>query len=128
LKKALSSIYSEKKFNPESPGIKQRERKEAALSAAWKSADRVQCKGVVMITKRSIVLACLCLTLTAGCTKRTPDLTRSKVQSLLEKTVIRNPDLNHGILLLHSDRLDIHWKLAYGTAKPCVRNNRWGFI
>ena len=45
----------------------------------------------------------------------TPEKAENKIQSLLKKIVIKNQDLNHGILLVHSDRLNIHWKFAFGT-------------
>lgn len=53
--------------------------------------------------------------LIGGCTKMTPEKAENKIQSLLKKTVIKNQDLHHGILLVHSDRLNIHWKFAFGT-------------
>jgi D-alanyl-D-alanine carboxypeptidase len=45
----------------------------------------------------------------------TSEKAESKVRSLLEKTVKKNNDLRHGILLVHSDRLNIKWKFACGT-------------
>ena len=45
----------------------------------------------------------------------TSEKAESKVQSLLERTVTKNKDLRHGILLVHSDRLNIKWKFACGT-------------
>jgi CubicO group peptidase (beta-lactamase class C family) len=58
-----------------------------------------------------------------------PQKAESKVQSLLEKTVNKNQELQHGILLVHSDKLNIHWKFAYGTVdkgkKPITEDHTY---
>jgi CubicO group peptidase (beta-lactamase class C family) len=38
--------------------------------------------------------------------------TKRKIQTMLQKTVDKKKDLHSGILLVHSDRLNIHWKFA----------------
>jgi D-alanyl-D-alanine carboxypeptidase len=67
--------------------------------------------------------------LTAGCSEMPLQKAETKVQSLLEKTVNKNRDLQHGILLVHSDRLNIHWKFAYGTVgkgqKPITEDHTY---
>lgn len=68
-----------------------------------------------MNTKLIFVFLIINLVLIGGCTKMTPQKAESKVRSLLEKTVNKNQDLKHGILLVHSDKLNFHWKFAYGT-------------
>ena len=45
----------------------------------------------------------------------TVEKAETKIQSLLEKTITRNKDLQHGILLVHSDRLGFTWKFACGS-------------
>jgi hypothetical protein len=40
---------------------------------------------------------------------------KSKIQLLLENTVSRKIDIYHGLLLVHSDSLNIHWKFAVGS-------------
>lgn len=40
---------------------------------------------------------------------------KHKIQTLLQKTVDKNKDLHHAVLLLHSDKRDIHWKFACST-------------
>jgi D-alanyl-D-alanine carboxypeptidase len=68
-----------------------------------------------MNTKLIFIFLIINFVLIGGCTKKAPLKAESKVQSLLEKTVNKNQDLQHGILLVHSDMLYIHWKFAYGT-------------
>ncbi len=59
----------------------------------------------------------------------TSEKAESKVQSLLERTVTKNKDLRHGILLVHSDRLNIKWKFACGTVgkeqKPITEDHNY---
>lgn len=68
-----------------------------------------------MNTKLIFIFLLINFVLIGGCTKKVPQKDESKVQSLLEKTVNKNQDLQHGILLVHSDKLNIHWEFAYGT-------------
>ena len=68
-----------------------------------------------MNTKFIVILLTAAVVLTAGCGAVPPEKAETEVRALLEKTVNKNRDLRHGILLVHSDRLDIHWKFAYGT-------------
>ena len=68
-----------------------------------------------MNTKLNFIFLIINFVLIEGCTNKAPQKAESKVQSLLEKTVNKNQDLQHGILLVHSDKLNIHWKFAYGT-------------
>lgn len=44
----------------------------------------------------------------------TPEKAERKVRTLLEKTVAKSEDLRNGILLVHSDKLHLHWRLAWG--------------
>ena len=69
-----------------------------------------------MSTKLVFIFVIINFVLIVGCKKMTPEKAENKVQSLLEKTVTKNQDLQHGILLVHSDRLNIHWKFAHGTS------------
>ena len=68
-----------------------------------------------MNTKLIFIFLIINFVLIGGCTEMAPQKAESKIQSLLEKTVNKNQDLQHGILLVHSDKLNIHWKFAYGT-------------
>ena len=67
-----------------------------------------------MSTKLNFILILIVLLLLGGCINMTSENAESKIQSLLEKTVSRNRDLHHGLLLVHSERLNIHWKFAAG--------------
>ena len=68
-----------------------------------------------MNKKFIIIFLLINFVLLAGCAEMSPQKAENKIQSLLEKTVSKNKDLEHGILLVHSDKLNIHWKFAYGT-------------
>jgi D-alanyl-D-alanine carboxypeptidase len=57
------------------------------------------------------------ISLLTGCTVMTHEKAKKKVQQLLVETVKKNRDLRHGILLVHSDRKNIHWKFAHGTVE-----------
>lgn len=46
--------------------------------------------------------------------KQTENLAYKKIKTKLEKMVLKRKDLRNAILLVHSDKLDIHWKFAFG--------------
>ncbi|NQT26757.1 serine hydrolase [candidate division KSB1 bacterium] len=46
-----------------------------------------------------------------------PVETELKIKQLLEKSVEKNQSVHLGLLLIHSDKLDIHWKYAAGEAE-----------
>ena len=68
-----------------------------------------------MISKILLTLLVISCILIVGCTRMTVEKAETKVQSLLERTITKNKDLRHGILLVHSDSLGLKWKFAYGT-------------
>ena len=41
---------------------------------------------------------------------------QSKIRTLVEKPVIRSKNVKLGLLLLHSDALDLHWSFTAGDA------------
>ena len=43
------------------------------------------------------------------------NLTYQKIKIKLEKMVLKRKDLKNALLLIHSDKLSIHWKFAVGT-------------
>ncbi|MBA7605409.1 MAG: serine hydrolase [Calditrichaeota bacterium] len=47
----------------------------------------------------------------------TPTGAEEKIRQLLEKSVKRNKHVHLGLLLVHSDKLDIHWKYAAGEVE-----------
>lgn len=67
-----------------------------------------------MSTKLIFILLLICILLLGGCINMASENAESKIQSLIEKTVSKNKDLHHGLLLVHSNRLNIHWKFAVG--------------
>ena len=67
-----------------------------------------------MNTKLIFTFILINFVLVGGCRKMEPEKAEIKLRLLLEKTVTKNQDLHHGILLVHSDSLNIHWKFASG--------------
>ncbi|MFC1547063.1 serine hydrolase domain-containing protein [Candidatus Neomarinimicrobiota bacterium] len=53
----------------------------------------------------------------------TPTNTEQKIQRLLERSVRRNKQVHLGLLLVHSDKMDIHWKYAAGEVEDA--NSRY---
>ena len=47
-------------------------------------------------------------------TKKTENVVYERIRSKLKKMVRKNKDLKHALLLVHSDKLKIHWKFACG--------------
>ena len=47
----------------------------------------------------------------------TPNEAEQKIQQLLEKSVKKNKHVNLGLLLVHSDKLDIHWTYTAGEVE-----------
>lgn len=43
--------------------------------------------------------------------------TQERIHHKLEKMVQKRSDLKNSLLLLHSDKLDFHWKYAFGTTE-----------
>ncbi|MFC1481751.1 serine hydrolase domain-containing protein [Candidatus Neomarinimicrobiota bacterium] len=64
-----------------------------------------------------LILLALAISLPMIVLALTPNEAEQKIQQLLERSVTRDKHVNLGLLLVHSDKLDIHWQYAAGEVE-----------